>query len=106
MNHALVYIFQAVRFLADALEKRFEYIGLLIDGFLVEYPGGPTTFNFEELKAIYDTKRLEELISRAGQNAWTNEKQKRAVDMFLHRLKQESKGSLIDADSQFFTKSE
>ena len=64
-------------------------IGALIDGFLIEYPGGPNSFNFDQLKAVYDTKRLVEL-SRAGENAWTNEKQKRAVDMFLNRVKQES----------------
>jgi hypothetical protein len=71
------------------LEKKPEYIGKLIDGFLIEYPGGPHGFQFDQLKAVYDTKRLAELARRAGEAAWSKDKEKRAIETFL-RLSEEA----------------
>lgn len=77
----------------ELLERKSEYIGALIDGFLIEWPDRmSSSFNLDQLKPVYDVKRLRELISRAGRNAWTNEKQKRAIDLFLERTKPESLG--------------
>lgn len=65
------------------LNKKPKYIGKLIDAFLIEYPGGPHTFQFDQLKNVYDTKGLAELVRRAGETAWSSDKEKRAIETFL-----------------------
>jgi hypothetical protein len=66
------------------LERKPRYLGKLIDGFLIAFRGGgPNGFNFETLKSVYDVNHLAELAQRAGQSAWSKEKEKRAIDTFL-----------------------
>jgi hypothetical protein len=72
------------RYAMDLLEKEPMYIGKLIDGFLIEFPGGPNNgFNIEQLKSVYDVRRLGELAVKAGDHAWTTEKERRAIESFL-----------------------
>jgi predicted KAP-like P-loop ATPase len=75
-------------YVSQLLEKEPKYIGKLIDAFLIEFPGshGPNGFQMDLLRSVYDTSRLAELAIQAGENAWSNEKQKRAIDLFLHAL--------------------
>jgi predicted KAP-like P-loop ATPase len=73
------------------LEREPRYIGKLIDGFLIEFPGGgPNGFNFDSLKSVYDVKHLAELVERAGESAWSKEKEKRAIDSFLDLVRKAS----------------
>jgi hypothetical protein len=66
------------------LEKEPRYIGKLVGGFLIEYGGGgPHGFQLDQLKSVYDTKRLAELANQAGQNAWGDDKERRAIEEFL-----------------------
>jgi predicted KAP-like P-loop ATPase len=74
------------------LEREPKYIGKFIDGFLVEFPGGPHSFNFDQLKLVYDANHLAELARRAGGSAWTNEKEKRAIETFLRLVEGENPG--------------
>jgi ABC-type branched-subunit amino acid transport system ATPase component len=67
-------------------ERKPAYIGKVIDSFLIEYPGAPQSFQFEQLKSVYDVQRLAEIVKRAGEHAWNNDREKRAIDMFLSRL--------------------
>ena len=71
------------RYAIELLEREPKHIGKLIDGFLIEFPGGPNGFNFEQLKSAYDIKRLVDLAVMAGEHAWVNEEQKRAIETFL-----------------------
>jgi len=76
---------------SDLLEKEPTYIGKLIDGFLIEFPGGhgPSGFQMEQLKSVYDTSRLADLATQAGEKAWSNDKQKRAVEIFVNSVKED-----------------
>jgi hypothetical protein len=65
------------------LEREPKYIGKLIDGFLIEFPGGPNGFNFEQLASVYNVKRLVDLTLGAGEHAWATDKEKRAIEAFL-----------------------
>jgi hypothetical protein len=68
----------------ELLEREPKYIGKLIDGFLIEFPGGgPNNFNFEQLKSVYDINRLAALARENQEKAWTSDKEKRAVETFL-----------------------
>jgi predicted KAP-like P-loop ATPase len=73
------------------LAKKSKYVGKLIDGFLIEFPGdhGPNGFQMEQLRSVYDISRLAELAIQAGQKAWGNEKQKRAIEIFLRLVEGE-----------------
>jgi hypothetical protein len=81
-------------YVMSLLEAEPKYIGKLIDGFLLEFPGGgPNGFQMDRLKSVYEPLRLADLAMQAGDRAWINDKQKRAVEMFLHAVdKQEPDG--------------
>jgi KAP family P-loop domain len=94
-NLPLYVLFQIGRFSSESasvvnayalglLERKPSYIGQLIDAFLIEYDHGPRGFQFEDLKSVYDARRLAELAKHAGENAWKSDKQRRAIDTFLH----------------------
>lgn len=71
-------------YVMNLLEKEPKYIGKLIVGFLIEFPGdGPNGFQMEGLKSVYDSSRLADLARQAGGGAWSNDKEKRAIEMFL-----------------------
>jgi hypothetical protein len=44
----------------------------------------------EQLRSGYDTSRLADLATQAGEKAWSNDKQKRAVEIFLNSVKEET----------------
>jgi hypothetical protein len=72
------------KYVMALLEKEPRYIGKLVGGFLIEYGGGgPHGFQLDQLKSVYDTKRLAELANQAGQNAWGDDKERRAIEEFL-----------------------
>jgi KAP family P-loop domain len=70
------------------LEKKPNYIGKLIDAFFFDPLDGhgPRGFQFDNLKAVYDSSRLAELTKEAGEKAWASEKQRRAIDSFLRLM--------------------
>jgi predicted KAP-like P-loop ATPase len=71
-------------YVSDLLGRESKYIGKLIDAFLIEIPDYPGNgFQMDRLKAVYKTSNLTRLALQAGDRAWANEKQKRAVEMFL-----------------------
>jgi hypothetical protein len=73
------------------LENESKYIGKLIDGFLIEFPGGPHGFNFDQLKSVYDINRLSILARQAGVHGWANDKEKRAIEKFLSLAENEGR---------------
>lgn len=75
-------------YVMDLLGKHPKYIGKLIDGFLIEFPGpGPNGFQWDNLIRVYDVQGLIELVEAAGDKAIETEKQKRAIEAFLQRAK-------------------
>ncbi len=75
-------------YVMDLLGKHPKYIGKLIDGFLIEFPGpGPNGFQWDNVIRVYDVQGLIELVEAAGDKAIETEKQKRAIEAFLQRAK-------------------
>jgi hypothetical protein len=66
------------------LSRTPKYIGQLIGSFLIEFTGpGPGGFQMEALQQVYDVPRLLDLAEKAGADAVENDKQQRAVDIFV-----------------------
>jgi hypothetical protein len=66
----------------ELLERKPEHIGKLINSFLTGTPEA-SQFQFDQLKLVYDAKRLADLARRAGERAWGNQAEKLAIEKFL-----------------------
>ena len=81
------YDFASARMINDYVmalfEKEPEYIGKLMVAFSPQPPMGRSDFQFDQLKSIYDVKSLGAIALGAGEKAWSNEIEKRAVETFL-----------------------
>ena len=94
---------QAVsNYVLSLLEKDQSYIGTLIGGFLVEFPGkhGPNGFQIDNLRRVYDAVRLLDLVKRAGEKAWKDDKQKRAVETFVGLMERAGSKRLLDNEQE------
>jgi hypothetical protein len=75
-------------YVSKLFEKTPSHIGQLISGFFLEFqtPDGFRTFNFDLLKAVYDTRMIVEHVRRVGDKAWSSDKEKEAVERFMKEV--------------------
>ena len=59
------------------------HIGELLLSFVMQFPTEELSLQFDQLKTVFDVQALAELAHRVGDHAWSNEKEKRAVEIFL-----------------------
>jgi predicted KAP-like P-loop ATPase len=59
------------------------HIGELLLSFVVRFPTEEPSLQFNQLKTVFDVQLLAELARRVGDRAWSNDEEKRAVEIFL-----------------------
>jgi KAP family P-loop domain len=57
-------------------------IGKLVGGFFIDF-GDNSSFNLSDLRRVYDSRALAQLARTAGESAWNEENQQRAIQQLL-----------------------
>jgi hypothetical protein len=63
--------------------KTPSHIGELLLSFVLQFPSEEPTLQFDQLKTVFDVEALAKLARSVRNQAWSNEKEKGALEMFL-----------------------
>lgn len=69
-------------------EANPRYLGRLIAGYFVQWDKETTNFDYGALSSVFDAPRLAELARGAGEAAWTNEKERVAIQRLENAVEQ------------------